>query len=133
LQKGRKRTLIVVRRVLTEPKTVLAGVMLEVFSASFEDSMAAFSAEMLPSRPVGFRSSVSIAAAAREPYGLKAARKESGPESNRDERRFWHDTPRAGESQRWRLISLASVNVKNTFFFTYLNLLSIICQLFVII
>jgi len=81
LQNGRKRTLIVARRVLTEPKTVLAGVMLEVFSAGFKDSMAAFNAEVLPSRPVGCRSSVSIAAAAREPYGLKAARKESGPEN----------------------------------------------------
>ena len=50
---GRKHTLIIVRRALAEPKTVLAGEILEIFSARLTVSMAAFSAEMAPSRPSG--------------------------------------------------------------------------------
>jgi len=50
---GRKYTLIIVRRALAEPKTVLAGGILEIFSARFTASMAAFSAEIAPSRPSG--------------------------------------------------------------------------------
>ena len=36
-----------------EPKTALAGGILEIFSARFRDSMAVFNAEMVPSCPLG--------------------------------------------------------------------------------
>ena len=53
-QKTRRRlTLIVVRITLTEPKTALAGVMLEISLARFKASMAAFNAETAPSRSLG--------------------------------------------------------------------------------
>jgi len=51
---------MVVRRVLTEPKTVLAGVMFEISSLSFKDSMAAFNTRIVPSRPVGRWASTSM-------------------------------------------------------------------------
>jgi len=50
---SKKRTLIVVRRVLTEPKASLAGVILEVSTAWCIASMAEFNAEIAPSRPLG--------------------------------------------------------------------------------
>ena len=50
---GRGRTLIIVSRTLTEPKTALAGVMLETSFAMFMASMAAFSEEMALPRPLG--------------------------------------------------------------------------------
>ena len=53
MEKSGKHTLIIVRRVLVEPKIVLAGVMFELLSAIFEASTAAFNAEMAPSRPLG--------------------------------------------------------------------------------
>jgi hypothetical protein len=53
LQKSRRRTLIVARRMLTELKTVLMGVILEVSSASVKASMATFNAEVAPSRSIG--------------------------------------------------------------------------------
>jgi len=49
----RKRTLTIVRRILTEPKTALAGVILETSFARFMVSMATFNEEMAPSRPFG--------------------------------------------------------------------------------
>ena len=49
-QKG-KRTLIVLRRVLTEPKTALAGVILESSLAISKVSMAIFNDEVAPSSP----------------------------------------------------------------------------------
>ena len=42
-----------VRRTIAEPKTALAGVTLETFSARFKASMAASNAEMAPFRPLG--------------------------------------------------------------------------------
>lgn len=45
------RTRITVRRTLTEPKTALAGVMLEISLAIFRISMATLSAEIEPSLP----------------------------------------------------------------------------------
>jgi len=47
----RKHTLTIVRRILTDPKTALAGVMLEISFARFMASMAMFNEEMVPSRP----------------------------------------------------------------------------------
>ena len=41
------------RRILAEPKTALAGVILETSFARFKASMAAFSAEMVPSCSLG--------------------------------------------------------------------------------
>jgi len=49
----RKLTLIIVRIMLTEPKTALAGVILASSFAKFKASMAAFNAEIAPSRPFG--------------------------------------------------------------------------------
>ena len=44
--------MIIVRRMTTVPKTALAGVMLEIFSARSMALMAAFNAETTPSRPL---------------------------------------------------------------------------------
>ena len=52
-RRERGRTLIIVRRTLTQPKTAFAGVILETSFARFMASMAAFSEEMTPSRPFG--------------------------------------------------------------------------------
>ena len=45
-----KSTLIIVRRAPTEPKTALAGVMLETSFARFMASMATFNEERVPAR-----------------------------------------------------------------------------------
>ena len=57
----RKLTLIVTRITLTEPKTALAGVILENSFAKFKSPMAAFNAEIVLSRPLGRRTSAAIA------------------------------------------------------------------------
>ena len=44
--------MIRVRRMLTEPETALAGVMVDIFSARFMASTAALNAEIVPS-PLG--------------------------------------------------------------------------------
>jgi len=44
-----KHTLIIVKRMLTEPKTALAGVMLATSFARFKASMAAFNDERVRS------------------------------------------------------------------------------------
>ena len=44
-EKGGGRTLIIVRRTLTEPKTALAGVILDTSFARFITSMATFNNE----------------------------------------------------------------------------------------
>jgi hypothetical protein len=49
----RKRTLIIVSRTLTEPKTALAGVMLDISFARFKVSIVTFSVERAPFRPFG--------------------------------------------------------------------------------
>lgn len=53
-------TLIIVKRRLTEPKTALAGVMLETSFARFMVSMAVFSEEIAPSRGLGCLELVSM-------------------------------------------------------------------------
>ena len=60
LQRSRKNTWMVVRRVLTELKAVLAGAILEVFSVRPTASMAAFNAEIVPARSFGGRCFPSI-------------------------------------------------------------------------
>ena len=50
---GRKLTLIIVRATPTEPKTALAGVIVEASFARFKASMAAFNVETAPSRSLG--------------------------------------------------------------------------------
>ena len=52
-RKTRRLTLIIARTTLTEPKTALAGVMLESSFARFKVSMVAFKAEIALSRPLG--------------------------------------------------------------------------------
>ena len=49
-----KHTLISVRRMPTEPKTILAGAIDETFSARLIASRAAFNSSMAPPRPLGF-------------------------------------------------------------------------------
>ena len=45
--------MIIVRTTLTEPKTALAGVILEISFARFKASIATFNAEIAPSRSLG--------------------------------------------------------------------------------
>jgi len=52
--------LIIVRRILTEPKAALAGVTLETSFARFTASMATFNEERIPSRSFGRLDLVSI-------------------------------------------------------------------------
>jgi len=49
----RRLALIVVRMMLTEPKTALAGVMLESSFARFKASMVVFNTRIVPSLPLG--------------------------------------------------------------------------------
>jgi hypothetical protein len=49
----RKFTLIMTRRTLTEPKTALAGVTLDIFLAMPRPSIATINAERRPSRSLG--------------------------------------------------------------------------------
>ena len=53
--------MIIERITLTEPKTALAGVILESSFARFKTSMDPFNAEIAPSRPFGRRDSISMA------------------------------------------------------------------------
>jgi len=57
---GGKPTLIIVRITLTELKRALAGAILESSFARFEVSMAAFNADIAPSRPLGRWGSTSM-------------------------------------------------------------------------
>jgi len=76
-----------VRRMLTEPMTVLAGGIHETFTR-FKPSMASFNAAMAPSRPLGCCDpAFMIEVAAREPCGMEVVRK--------GERSFCHETSRA--------------------------------------
>jgi hypothetical protein len=94
----RKHTLIMVRRALTVPKAALAGVMLEIFSARFMASMAAFNEETAFSRPFGRWDLVAMV----EIQGSheKAVRGAGGQNPNRDERPSCHRLPRAVGSIR---------------------------------
>ena len=62
-------TFIVMRMMLTEPKTALAGVMLETSFTRFKTSMAVFNPETTPSHSIGHRdlASMIVKVAAREP------------------------------------------------------------------
>jgi len=82
-QTRRKLTLVIVRITLTDPKTALAGVILETSFARFMVSMATFNAEMAPSRSFGRWDSASMVGA-RKRCDVKAVRK-APP--------FCHDTP----------------------------------------
>ena len=52
-QNRMKRTLTIVNTTLTEPKTALAGVTLEISFARFIASMDTFNVERRPLRPLG--------------------------------------------------------------------------------
>ena len=58
--KPRRLTLIIVRRTLTEPKTALAGVLLEISFARLKTSMKPFNAEVTSPRSLGCWDSVSM-------------------------------------------------------------------------
>jgi hypothetical protein len=85
---------MIVRRVVTKAKTVLAGVMLEIFSASFEDWMAAFNAEVSPSRPLGRWNLVSMVETqgSRERIVRLEGCEPEDPDPNRDERPFCQES-----------------------------------------
>ena len=59
-QTGGKLTLIIVRRMLAEPKRALAGVMLETSFARFRPSMAIPREERIRSRPFESLGSMTI-------------------------------------------------------------------------
>ena len=86
---GKIFTLIIARITLTEPKTALTGVTLEISFTRFRVSMAAFNAEIAPSRSSGRWDSVFMVkreVVVRELYSIKAVRKV--PSSDRDECAF---------------------------------------------
>ena len=91
----RKLTLIIERIMLTEPKTALAGVMLESSLARFKTSMDPFKAEIALSRPFGRRDSISMV---ETRGGRERAVRRGGvkkvSDPNRAGRQFCHDTPR---------------------------------------
>jgi thymidine phosphorylase len=73
-----RRTLIFLKRELTDPKAALAGVMLEVSSAESRVSMPASNVERVLSRPSGSREFVAIVEALGSREGVvwsKAARR----------------------------------------------------------
>ena len=93
---GRKRTLTIVRRTLTEPKAAFAGVIPAISFARFRDSMATFNEERAPSRPFGRWEFVSIVG--NRGSCEKVARREGceeGPGCYENGRSLCHDTPRA--------------------------------------
>ena len=59
-QTGVKRTFIIVRRMLTDPKRALAGVMVETSFARFRPSMATSREERIRSRPFESLDSMAI-------------------------------------------------------------------------
>jgi hypothetical protein len=80
---GRELTLIIARITPTEPKTALAGVILESSFARFKASMAAFNDEIVLSRPLGRWDSASMVetqVVAREVCGVKLEGCEEGSE-----------------------------------------------------
>ena len=90
------RTLIIVRRTLTEPNTALAGVILAASFARFVISMATFNKERGPSRRLcrrEFASMVDSRGGCEKWRCRQAVRK--GPNPNTDERPFRSGAPRA--------------------------------------
>ena len=84
--------MIIVRRTATVPKTALAGVMLEIFSARSMASMAAFNVETAPSRPVGRWDFVAMVETARRRCSVR-----KNPNPDRDERPSCHESPASCE------------------------------------
>ena len=84
-----KRTLIIVSRTLTDPKTAFAGVTLDTSFARFIASIAVFNAERAPSRRFGWREFESMAETRRccvKAVWWQAVRKDPNPD--KDERPF---------------------------------------------
>jgi hypothetical protein len=74
---GRKLTLIIARITLTEPKTALAGVMLETSFARFMASIAMFNDERVTSRRRwDFASMVETRGSCEKRCGGEAVRKD---------------------------------------------------------
>ena len=96
------RTLIMVRRMVTVPKTALAGVMLEISFARFRASMAILSEERTASRPFGRWDLVAIVGTRdswEKAVGAQAGRKSPDPAvSTRPPRRSSVTTPAKTES-----------------------------------
>jgi hypothetical protein len=104
---SRKHTVIVVRRVLTEPKIALTGAILEVISARFMASMAAFNAEVTPSRPLSCWDSafmVGTRGICENTWGLNVEGYEEGLLNNRaysrEENRTSHDCGQTRELEQ---------------------------------
>jgi len=71
-----------VRRILTDPKTALAGVMLEISFARFMASIAMFNEERVPSRPFGrwdLAAIVKIQRGGEKAVSREAVKRGSGP------------------------------------------------------
>jgi len=90
LEKRGERTLIIVRRTLTEPKTALAGVMLDTSFARFTASMATFNDERASSRRF---SMVESRGNCKKQCCRQAAG--NGPDPDVDGRPSCHGAPRA--------------------------------------
>ena len=74
------------RRILTDPNTALAGVILEISFARFMASMAIFNEEMALSRPFGRWGLVSIVETQGGSENMvlrEAARKNTSPDRDR--------------------------------------------------
>ena len=92
--------MISVRMMMTEPKTALAGGILEIFMR-FKASMAAFNAEIAPSRSLGRWDSASMVetrSSHERTLRYQCVRKVPNP--NRGERQSCSTTPRF--TDRWR-------------------------------
>ena len=94
-----ERTLIMVSRRPTEPKTALAGVILATSFARFIASIARFSEEMVPSRPFSRRDLASIVQTRRsgkKRSRVQVARVGQGASSDEDGGPPYHDRSRNG-------------------------------------
>jgi hypothetical protein len=82
--------LIIVSRTLTEPKTALAGVMLEISFARFRASIVTFNVEITPFRAFGRWEFAAIV----ENRGSREEALRKSPNPDTYERQFYHETPR---------------------------------------
>ena len=85
----------IVRRMLTDPKTALAGVIVEISFARFMASMAIFNEEIVPSGPFGRWGLASIVETQRggENTVVRGAVRK-GPSPDRDRRPPCREMPR---------------------------------------
>jgi len=93
--------LTIVSRMLTDPKTALAGVIVETSFARFMTSIAIFKEERVPSRPFDGWGLVSISIVGTQGSGEDTALREEARKSmsaDRDRRPSCRDKPRANSA-----------------------------------